>query len=110
MIWQVYHAKFMNGSQCFHRKKFDRNPSRSSKISKDSTLWAQGQMKWAKLAKTSSIYDVTHKNPHPQPQKCFLIFYLFCFLIKKFFLIKYIWFKITYIVLVSWSEVIKIFD
>ena len=21
MIWQVYHTKFMNGSQCFHRKK-----------------------------------------------------------------------------------------
>jgi len=21
MIWQVYHTKFMNGSQCFHRGK-----------------------------------------------------------------------------------------
>ena len=21
MIWQVYHTKFMNGSQCFHREK-----------------------------------------------------------------------------------------
>jgi len=22
MVWQVYHTKFMNGFQCFHRKKY----------------------------------------------------------------------------------------
>ena len=32
---------------------------------------AQGQAKWAKMAKKSSTYDVTHKNPHPPSKKFF---------------------------------------
>jgi len=32
---------------------------------------AQGQVKLAKVAKKSSIYDVTHKKPAPPKQKIF---------------------------------------
>jgi len=28
---------------------------------------------WAQVAKKTSTYDVTHKNPHPQPKKIFLV-------------------------------------
>jgi len=34
---------------------------------------AQGQMKWAKVAKMYSIYDVTHKKPTPPNHKIFFI-------------------------------------
>jgi len=32
---------------------------------------AQGQAKWAKVAKKSSTYDVTHRQPAPPKQKIF---------------------------------------
>ena len=35
------------------------------------TVGAQGQAKWAKVAKKSSTYDVTHKKPASTKQKIF---------------------------------------
>jgi len=35
------------------------------------TVGAQGQAKWAKVAKKSSTYDVTHKKPATPKQKFF---------------------------------------
>jgi len=32
---------------------------------------AQGQAKWAKVAKKYSTYDVTHKKTAPQPKNIF---------------------------------------
>jgi len=32
MIWQVYHTKFMNGSQCFHREKIRRSLCKNYKF------------------------------------------------------------------------------
>jgi len=38
------------------------------------TVIAQGQVNWAKVAKKSSTYDVTHKKTHiPQPKIFFLV-------------------------------------
>jgi len=35
-------------------------------------VWAQGQVKLAKVAYKSSTYNVTHKKPHPQPKIFFV--------------------------------------
>ena len=35
-------------------------------------VWAQGQVKWAKVAKKSSTYDVTHKKTATPNQKIFI--------------------------------------
>jgi len=35
------------------------------------TVGAQGEAKWAKVAKKSSTYDVTHKKPAPLSKKIF---------------------------------------
>jgi len=37
------------------------------------TVGAQGQAKWAKVAKKSSTYDVTHKKPPPQAKNFFRV-------------------------------------
>jgi len=62
------------------------------------SVWAQGQVKWAKLAQTSSTYDVTHKKTAPPNHKNFLFKKIF--FNEKKILVKYIWFKIKYIVFV----------
>jgi len=43
-------------------------------------VWAQGQMKWAKVAKTSSIYDVNHKKQAPLNHINFFLIFLNFFL------------------------------
>jgi len=34
-------------------------------------VWAQGQVKWAKVAYKSSTYDITHKKSAPPTKKIF---------------------------------------